>query len=833
MPQQDRNDDDFWTRSRRTSKSDKRSKRGRRRQDDGTPDIDWTDPELPSAAPPTGRGRRGQAPPGPPPPDPAGPPPRTLSPRVAAAQRSAGPSRRPSVPEPPPSSAPFLNDPPLGGGAGVGAPPPLPSRTPGRSRLAAGDAGTAARRGRDAGDQWVDPSSTNRPHLASRGASAPSLPQAGGTGSGALVDRGAPGASGRRAAFDPGAPGASGRRRTGGADPGASARPTGRFEAGVDGPAATRRLGDLDPGATTAGRQLPGVDRGAPSDRSLRGPGDRRDNRPPSGPDTGRRGGGGQPPLDPGAPGASGRRQAGARAVGGAAGVAGALGRDDPLGAGPGTRRPTGENPALADRLDGLVSRATPSHGSSHVGPSAHAQGAPGPRPRDPLAAPRSETRGVPRPEPRGGPPPADDLPPTAPVPVARPSGRTAPGPAPRPAPAPRPGRGPAYEPGYETTYDDGYGGDGYEDSYGDEPYDEFEEDEPVDPERRSGCGKPVMVLAGLGVTLVLVLLVGMFWVRGQIGGGEPGDPVRVEIVAGQSTSEIGSVLEDAGVIESATLWPWYVRVKGGGDIQAGVYEIPTNLSMGAALDALAENPLPPGTKRVTIPEGQTIAQIRERVTVSDNKIAGFTPEGFDAALTDPAVRSKYLPEDQVSLEGTFYPETYDLEEDATEVDLLARMRDEFDAHMDELDVAAGAEALGRTPYEILTVASIIEEEARIDEDRPMIARVIYNRLANDEALYIDAINCYDKGQIPCQLTDADFESDSLYNSRKHRGLPPTPIAAPRRASIEAALHPADGPWTFYVLDPELGENRHLFTDDIDEFNAAKDRCADAGLGCG
>jgi UPF0755 protein len=633
----------------------------------------------------------------------------------------------------------------------------------------------------------------------------------------------------------------------------------------VNGPSSTRRLGDVDPGRppvpSTGGRQLSDLDGGAPAGRSLRSTGDpdRRAGRPPAGLDTGPTGrrdpgpldtgpagrrdpgrrdsgrpessrldtgptGRREPLIDPGAPGASGRRQAGARPLrgataAGAAGLSGLPGRDDPLGAGTGVRRPTGENPAFADRLDGLVSRATPPHG--------HREGAPAPRPRDPLAAPR--------PEPRGAPPPADELPPTAPVPVARPPARPAPGPGPAPSVVPAPGRRPPYEPGYEEPYDDGYGVDGYDDSYGDEPYDEFDEDEPVDPERRSGCGRPVMILAGAGVLMVLVLLVAMFWVRGQIDpGGEPGDTVRVEIVAGQSTGEIGTVLEEAGVISSATLWPWYVRFKGGGDIQAGVYEIPTNLSMGEALDALADKPLPPGTKRVTIPEGQTIGEIRARVTEGEQAVAGFTPEGFDAALADPVVRSKHLPADQESLEGTFYPETYDLAEDATEVDLLTKMRDEFDATMDELGVDAGAEAVGLSPYEVLIVASIIEEEARVDEDRPRVARVIYNRLAEaPRLLFIDAINCYGAQMVPCIPNELDFEAESPYNSRKTPGLPPTPIAAPSRKSIEAALHPAEGPWTYYVLDPDLGEGRHLFTDSEQEFEAAKDRCRDAGLGCG
>ena len=516
-----------------------------------------------------------------------------------------------------------------------------------------------------------------------------------------------------------------------------------------------------------------------------------------------RRSGGG---LDPGAPGASGRRQSTAPQPPPLA--SDLTSRQDALGAsaapGVGTRRRTGENPALVDRLEGLASRATPPHGAASSGHSQFDE----PLAPDPLV----DERGAPR-----------SSPPPAPAPPARPA---------RPAPREEPRRGAGYDQPFEAPYDDRYSGDVYEDTYGDEPYDDF--DEPSEPERRSGCARPMVALLAVGIFLVLLLLVGGLWVRGQINpGGEPGDAVTVEIMAGQSTAEIGQTLQEADVIANASIWSWYVRFKGGGDIQAGVYEIPTNLSMGEALTALEAKPLPPGTKRVTVPEGQTIAQIKQRVTASDAAVPGFTPEGFDAALADPAVRSKYLPADQPLLEGTFFPETYDLAEEADEAELLGKMRDEFDATMDDLGAEAGAAALQRSTYEVIIVASIVEEEARVDEDRAKVARVIYNRLADDQALFIDAINCYEKQQTPCVLTDPDFASDSQYNSRRHRGLPPTPIAAPGRASIEAALHPAEGDWMYYVLDPELPEGHHLFTASEADFEDAKARCRDAGLGCG
>jgi UPF0755 protein len=114
------------------------------------------------------------------------------------------------------------------------------------------------------------------------------------------------------------------------------------------------------------------------------------------------------------------------------------------------------------------------------------------------------------------------------------------------------------------------------------------------------------------------------------------------------------------------------------------------------------------------------------------------------------------------------------------------------------------------------------------------VARVIYNRIAEGQPLGIDATSCYTHEESPCELTDAELEDAELpYNTRNREGLPPTPIASPGRASLEAALAPAEGDWLYYVLDADGEDGSHVFTADYDEFVAARERCADAGMGCG
>jgi len=150
---------------------------------------------------------------------------------------------------------------------------------------------------------------------------------------------------------------------------------------------------------------------------------------------------------------------------------------------------------------------------------------------------------------------------------------------------------------------------------------------------------------------------------------------------------------------------------------------------------------------------------------------------------------------------------------------------------MEELGVASAQERFNLTPYEVLVVASLIEEETKVDAERPQVAQVIYNRLREGIPLGIDATSRYEAEIQGRDRGSIDFESDSPYNTRRIAGLPPTPIASPGRASIAAALEPADGPWLYYVLLDE--EGNHLFTDDYNEFLRAKDACEAAGLGCG
>jgi UPF0755 protein len=411
------------------------------------------------------------------------------------------------------------------------------------------------------------------------------------------------------------------------------------------------------------------------------------------------------------------------------------------------------------------------------------------------------------------------------------PQGQGPRGPQGRPGPN-QPGP-PPYGADYETRTDVH---SPYVDEYSDEVYgDEYDDEDYVDDDMDAGRPRRRRkLLIALAVIVLLfggVAFAGWTWLQRQINpSGGPGDTVTLEIAEGSSTGDIGNQLADANVIANATVWNWYTRLKSVGSIQAGQYEMRENSSIDEAIETLEAGPAAPIGRFVTVPEGYTLPEVLGRIADPEEGIEGFTVERLQAVVDGGQVRSQFLPAEVQSAEGTLFPETYRVEEGEDETALVQRMVEQFDSVMTELDAENRAAAVGRSPYEVLIIASMVEEEASIPEERPQVARVIYNRLAQEMPLQIDATSCYETGEIPCELTTEQLESDSPYNTRNRQGLPPTPIASPGRSSIEAALNPAQGDWLYYVRDAEAEDGRHVFTNTYEEFLQAKERCQEAGL---
>ena len=335
------------------------------------------------------------------------------------------------------------------------------------------------------------------------------------------------------------------------------------------------------------------------------------------------------------------------------------------------------------------------------------------------------------------------------------------------------------------------------------------------------------VVVTGLVAAVALVILgIGGFWLKMQIDpSGAPGSDVAVDIPQGSSTAQIAAVLEEKNVITSARIFRLYLKVKGGGPFQAGLYRMRENSSMGDVLDILDEGPALPPASFLTVPEGLVIPQIAKRVA----KLPGLTEDAFLAATTSGEVRSKYQPAGQSSLEGMLFPDTYRFEERETEVDVLRRMVSTFDAVAAAVGYDDAEARTGYSAYEVITIASLIETEAKDDSDRAKIARVIYNRLEKGMPLGIDATFYY---VLPLDrrgtgLRQSDLNRPGPYNTRQNTGLVPTPIAAPGKASLEAALNPEEGDWLFYVLKDQ---RTHAFTSDYNQFLRDKRAAQEKGL---
>ncbi len=306
-------------------------------------------------------------------------------------------------------------------------------------------------------------------------------------------------------------------------------------------------------------------------------------------------------------------------------------------------------------------------------------------------------------------------------------------------------------------------------------------------------------------------------------GAGPVGTAVTVDVAEGATGDEVAGELAQAGVTRCGGFIGELLMKQSGraSEIRAGSYRLSTGLTLSAALDVLTVAPVAVPTLDVTIPEGYRITQVAERVQ-RDLKVSA--KRLTELALSGDLSLPPYLPKGSPSAEGFFFPKTYEfVRADLTPQLVADRMLEQFATEAEGLDLIGGAKRLGYTPYEIVTIASMIEREAGIDRDRDKIAAVIYNRLDAGMTLGIDATLLYDDPTPDGQLSASDLEVDSPYNTRINAGLPPTPIASPGAASLEAALHPADVPYRYYVLCGADGH--HVFSVGYQEFLANVDRC--------
>lgn len=347
-------------------------------------------------------------------------------------------------------------------------------------------------------------------------------------------------------------------------------------------------------------------------------------------------------------------------------------------------------------------------------------------------------------------------------------------------------------------------------------------------PNRPGRWGKRIAIGAGVMVLLVVLAIGGaLLYFQNQTNPKGPAGPeVAVEIPLGSSTQRIASILEDQGVVKSARNFRLYVRVKNAGPFQAGSYELRRNSSFDDVISALSDGPKLT-FETLTVPEGLTIKQVADLV----GKLPGRSAEEFLAATTDGTVTSKYQPAGSTNLEGLLFPDTYNFEAKDDEHAILERMVRTFETQAAQAGIDDVAEGGLVDPYQAIVVASLVEREARVDDDRGMVSRVIYNRLQKKMLLQVDATVIYALGRTGernLRVLFKDLEVDSPYNTYKNPGLPPAPIASPGAASLRAAVAPTDGPWLYYVVID--AEGRHAFGTTLAEHNRNIAAAAAAGV---
>lgn len=295
------------------------------------------------------------------------------------------------------------------------------------------------------------------------------------------------------------------------------------------------------------------------------------------------------------------------------------------------------------------------------------------------------------------------------------------------------------------------------------------------------------------------------------------GEGRRVNILSGSSASEIAAELKRAGMVRSSGAFVFAVRWYGKTHaLQAGIYELAPSMNLREIIMKMSAGQVVNTAVRVTIPEGVSLPEIGR---ILEGK-GVFSQAEFLAAAGTISLPYAYLAPIPLNtihrLEGYLFPDTYEFYLDASPEFVIRTMVARFDAVVSPL-FAASQKREQYSLHQVLTMASIVEREAVKSQERPRIAGVFYNRLRRGILLQSCATVQFVIGR-PGKLYYADLEVDSPYNTYRHAGLPPGPIANPGLASIKAALTPEDTPYLFFVA---RGDGSHIFSRTYAEHRAA------------
>ncbi|MHB1394665.1 MAG: endolytic transglycosylase MltG [Clostridia bacterium] len=288
----------------------------------------------------------------------------------------------------------------------------------------------------------------------------------------------------------------------------------------------------------------------------------------------------------------------------------------------------------------------------------------------------------------------------------------------------------------------------------------------------------------------------------------DSGDTREIVIPKGSSVKSISKLLENENAIKNSLVFELYCKVnKKAEKIKAGKYSINNSMDVPEIVEVIVSGKALIDTVKFTIPEGYNLTQIVEKL----NSLGLVSPENIQIALD--AKRYEYdfigqIPEREKKLEGYLFPDTYEIYKDTTAEAIVDKLLERFDTVFTE-EYRNRAKELNMTIDRVITLASIIEREAKLDDERNRISAVFHNRLKKNMMLQSCATVQYLFKEQKEVLTYKDLEIESPYNTYKHTGLPPGPIASPGLKAIEAALYPENTDYLYFVAKDD---GSHVFT---------------------
>jgi UPF0755 protein len=314
-----------------------------------------------------------------------------------------------------------------------------------------------------------------------------------------------------------------------------------------------------------------------------------------------------------------------------------------------------------------------------------------------------------------------------------------------------------------------------------------------------------IAVMAVIGVVIGGLVLFGRTQLEAPAAA--HGTPVTVQVASGETVDQVANDLQSRGLIRSSFWFGWFAKFKGlGGSLHAGQFRLDSGMGASAIISRLSTAP-EVQTVKITFAEGTTATQMAKKVGDSG---VGVTADQYLTEVRTGSFSAPFLSGRPAgaSLEGFLYPDTYQIPQGSTAHDIVQMQLDDFGHRIGTL-LASPPQNL--TPYQLVVLASIIESEARLADDRPKVASAIYNRLAQNMALQSDATVAYGLGISGREPTAAEFKIDTPYNSYLHAGLTPTPVSNPGLPSLQAAAQPAQTPYLYWVADG-CGHNHYAVT---------------------